>query len=324
MKICWKLSIYLMLMLTVACQRPDSEAVEDQDVLIIRDSVVCYSLFGKPLKYVPETVRSYNRKDSLLQIAKANYNADSRNLENIVWYGRRLGYLNEYPQAMSIYTRGLHLHPKSPEIYRHRGHRYISIRRFEEAVSDLTLAAELARGRDVEIEPDGIPNKLNKPLSSLQFNIWYHLGLAYFLQGQYEDAARAYESCMIYSTNDDLLAATTDWFYWTAIRMGDTTMANELLVPITENMEIIENNAYHKRLLMYKGLIQPEAVMPLDTAGVKDEHIFVTQGYGVANYLKLTGRNEEARIILDRILETDSWPSFGFIAAESDKALGIK
>jgi hypothetical protein len=129
---------------------------------------------------------------------------------------------------------------------------------------------------------------------------------------------------MTYSTNDDLLAATTDWFYWTAIRLGDTIMANELLAPITTNMEIIENDAYHKRLLMYKGLLQPEAIMPMDTAEVKDEHIFVTQGYGVANYLKLTGRNEEARIILDRILETDSWPSFGFIAAEADKALGIK
>ncbi len=320
----WSFLVCLVVALASACQSPDSEEVSLPDALVIRDSVVCHSLFGKPLKYVPETVTSYHKKDSLLQIALANYEADSRNLENIVWYGRRLGYLTEYPKAMSVYTRGLHLHPKSPEIYRHRGHRYISMRRFEEAINDLALAGELARGREIEIEPDGIPDKLNKPLSSLQFNIWYHLGLAYFLQGQYEDAARAYETCMAYSINDDLLTATTDWYYWTAIRMGDTLKAQALLEPIERNMEIIENDAYHKRLLMYKGVIQPEDVMPLDTSAVSDEHIYVTQGYGVANYLKLTGRNEEARMILDKILETDSWPSFGYIAAEADKAGGIR
>jgi tetratricopeptide (TPR) repeat protein len=198
------------------------------------------------------------------------------------------------------------------------------MRRFDEAVNDLTLAAELARGRDIEIEPDGIPNKLNKPLSSLQFNIWYHLGLAYHLQGKYEDAARAYQTCMSYSTNDDLLTATTDWYYWTAIRMGDTLKANELLEPISSNMEIIENDAYHKRLLMYKGLIQAEDIISMNTSEVEDEHQYVTQGYGVANYLRLTGRDEEARAILERILATDAWPSFGFIAAEADKASGIR
>jgi len=324
MKIKWYLPICLAIVLSSACQSPDSEESVDLDNLVFRDSVVCHSLFGEPLKYVPETVRSYNHKDSLLQVARSNYDADSRNLENIIWYGRRLGYLTELPKAMAVYTRGLHLHPKSPEIYRHRGHRYISMRRFDEAVNDLTLAAELSREREIEIEPDGIPNKLNRPLSSLQFNIWYHLGLAYYLQGQYEDAKHAYETCMSYSTNDDLLTATTDWYYWTAIRMGDTLKANELLVPITTQMDIIENDAYHKRLLMYKGVIQPEDIMPLQASEVKDEHLFATQGYGVANYLKLTGRNEEARVILDGILRTESWPSFGYIAAEADKARGVR
>lgn len=320
----WFFPICITMALAAACQSPVSEEVADPEELVIRDSVACHSLMGKPLKHVPETVSSYNHKDSLLQIARGNYEADSRNLENIVWYARRLAYLTEYPRAMTMYTRGLHLHPESPEIYRHRGHRYISMRRFDEAVNDLTLAAELVRDRDIEIEPDGIPNKLNQPLSSLQFNIWYHLGLAYYLQANYEDAARAYASCMTYSTNDDLLCATTDWYYWTTIRMGDTLKAQELLEPITSNMEIIENDAYHKRLLMYKGAIQPEDVMPLDTADIADAHIYVTQGYGVSNYLKLEGRNAEAQMILDKMLMTDSWPSFGYIAAEADRALGVR
>ena len=34
----------------------------------------------------------------------------------------------------------------------------------------------------LETEPDGIPNKLNMPLSSTQFNVWYDLALAHYLK----------------------------------------------------------------------------------------------------------------------------------------------
>ena len=63
----WFLPICLAVVLATACQSPDSEELADPDELVIRDSVVCYSLMGKPLKHVPETVKSYNRKDSLLK-----------------------------------------------------------------------------------------------------------------------------------------------------------------------------------------------------------------------------------------------------------------
>ncbi len=314
---------YLVILgILISCSPDDQAVTEEQTEYVIRDSVVCYSLFAKPLKYPRETKQSFARKDSQLQIAYENYKADSRSLDNIIWYGRRLGYLSEYPKAMSVYTRGLHLHPESPEIYRHRGHRYISMRRFDEAANDLREAARHAAGREIEIEPDGIPNKLNQPLSSLQFNIWYHLGLAEYLQGNYHDAAVAYDSCMVYSTNNDLLCATTEWYYWTAIRSGDTANAEAMLEPITRRMEIVENDGYHDLLLLYKGLRSPEDLIPLDTSAVTDEHAFATKGYGVAQYLKFNGRNEEAKAILRRILDGPAWASFGYIAAEADISRG--
>ena len=311
--------IAVVVLSLLACSTETAEAPVDEE-LVVRDSVVCYSLFAKPLKYPTETRTSYNKKDSLLQIAKRNYDDDSRSLDNIIWFGRRLAYLSEYPKAMSIYTRGLHLHPSSPELYRHRGHRYISMRRFEEAATDLELAAELARGRDVEIEPDGLPNKLNQPLSSLQFNIWYHLGLTYYLQGEYDLARRAYDSCMVYSTNDDLLCATTEWYYLTAMRQGDTEKASDLLKPIKKRMKIIENEAYQQLLLLYKGVLTPQEVISLDTSSVTNEHQYATVGYGVANYLRENGREAEANAVISRILDSEAWSSFGYIATEADRA----
>ena len=63
-------------------------------------------------------------------------------------------------------------------MYRHRGHRYVSIREFDRAIADLEYAATLIEGTEDEIEPDGMPNAMNIPVSSLHSNIWYHLGLA--------------------------------------------------------------------------------------------------------------------------------------------------
>ena len=312
----WVLFVALALIIS-ACGQSE-EAVTRGDDLIIRDSMVCYSLFAEPLKYPTETRRSFEKKDSLLKLTKANYDADSRDLDNIIWYGRRLGYLSEYPRAMSVYTRGLHLHPSSPEIYRHRGHRYISMRRFEEAVSDLQKAAELAAGRDIEIEQDGIPNKLNKPLSSLQLNIWYHIGLAFYLQGDYKSASIAYDSCMVYSINDDLLCATSEWYYLTALRLGDIEKAKALLEPISKGMEIVENDAYRDLLLLYKGYKTVDETLPT----LEEKHQYATIGYGVANYLLSQGDTVESLVIIDNILATDAWASFGYIAAEADKASG--
>jgi hypothetical protein len=42
--------------------------------------------------------------------------------------------------------------------YRHRGHRYITLRCFDAAIADLEQASKLIKGKPGEIEPDGLPN----------------------------------------------------------------------------------------------------------------------------------------------------------------------
>ncbi len=172
-----------------------------------------YALDGTPLFLPPESEASLRHKDSLLAVAYADFARDPHGLDNIIWYGRRLAYLSRYHEAIAVFSNGMEHHPGAPELLRHRGHRYISTRQFGGAIADFIAAAAAAADLPVEIEPDGIPNARNIPLSSLQFNIWYHLGLAYYLTGDYGRAAIAYDSCMRYSTNPDLLCATTDWYY---------------------------------------------------------------------------------------------------------------
>lgn len=258
------------------------------------------------------------RKDSMLNIAYQNFLKDSTNLENIIWYGRRLAYLTRYQEAIAVFTRGMKHHPESPELYRHRGHRHLSVRKPAEAVKDLMKAALLVGDRPIQIEPDGIPNRLNQPLSSLQFNIWYHLGLAHYLQQNYKEAQIAYESCLRYSTNDDLKCATADWLYMTYRRRGITDKSKELLKTVTKDMVLIENEAYHRRLLMYKGLLSPDDILISSNTAAGRQLDMATQGYGVGNWYLYNGEAEKAVDIFQRILKTSYWPAFGFLAAESD------
>lgn len=283
-----------------------------------KERIEAIGFSGTPYSAVQDAPVVQVRKDSMLNIAYRNFLRDSTRLENIIWYGRRLAYLTRYQEAITVFTRGMKHHPKSPELYRHRGHRYLSIRKPIEAVDDLMKAARLVGNRPIQVEPDGIPNRLNQPLSSLQFNIWYHLGLAHYLQQNYKEAQIAYESCLRYSTNPDLKCATADWLYMTYRRRGLTEKPKKLLKTITEDMVLIENEAYHQRLLMYKGLRSPDDILTSSSTAAGRQLDMATQGYGVGNWYLYNGEAQKAVDIFQRILKTSYWPAFGFLAAESD------
>jgi len=234
----------------------------------------------------------------------------------LIWVGRRQAYLGRYVDAIDTFTRGIERFPADARFYRHRGHRYITTRQFAKAVDDFTKAVALTRGKPDEIEPDGQPNARNIPTSTLQTNIWYHLGLAHYLMGDFDAAARAYAEDLTISPNDDNLVAVTHWAYMTARRRGRHEEAKRLLAPITKDLAVIENTAYHRLLLMYKGEIPEAELMKTVDAGLE----LVTTGYGAGNWHFYNGRVAEARAIWKKILETDQKAAFGYIAAEAELA----
>jgi tetratricopeptide (TPR) repeat protein len=272
------------------------------------------SLSGKPL-YPPSPIPNQGKLEQDLKDTQSV--ADTTTADAMIWIGRRLGYLWRYQDAIAQFSKGIERYPNDPRFYRHRGHRYITVRQFDKAVTDFEKAASLIKGKPDEIEPDGAPNPAGLPRSSLQFNIWYHLGLAYYLQGNYQKAYDAYVECMNVSRNDDSVAATADWTWMTLMRMGRKAEAAKVLERITPKMDILENASYHRRLLMYKGLEKPEAL--LDTAKADDTTI-ATQGYGVGNYYFVTGNAARAREVFQKVTSGGGWNAFGFIAAEADLA----
>jgi tetratricopeptide (TPR) repeat protein len=194
------------------------------------------------------------------------------------------------------------------------------MREFSKAVADLQKAAALMPGVPLEIEPDGQPNRLNIPLSSTQFNVWYHLGLAHYLKGDFENAAMAYNQCMQVSNNDDLVCATADWMYMTLRRLGQDEEAKKILDRIHEEMNIIENDSYYLRLQMYKGLLPPNDLLKVSAENEDVDLALATQGYGVGNWYLCQGDTVRAVEIFKQVSSGKHFSSFGFIAAEAELA----
>ena len=256
-----------------------------------------------------EAVRAQREQE--LATARANYEKNRNDADALIWLGRRTAYLGRYAEAIDIFTEGIRKHPRDARMLRHRGHRWITLRQFDRAIADLTKAAELIRNTPDQIEPDGLPNARNIPTSTLQSNIWYHLGLAHYLKGDFEAALRAYRECMAVSKNPDGIVSTGHWLYMTLRRLGRADEAEAVLAPVSTDMDVIENTAYHKLLLMYRGEIAPEELLKENDAAIH---------YGVANWFLYNGERDRAMTLFQEIVREKEWAAFGTIAAEAELA----
>lgn len=251
-----------------------------------------------------------------LHVATLNAAAEMT-ADNIIWYARRKGYLGRYKDAIDALTITLPKFPNDARFYRHRGHRYITLRCFDDAIRDLETAAKLIKGKPDEVEPDGMPNSQNMPTSTLQSNIWYHLGLAYYLKGDFKKAIEAYKEGMKVSKNNDMLAAMSHWLYMAYRRSKKPVDAGRLLEPINGDFEVIENEDYLKLLRLYRNEVKPE--MLLESLGEKAETLGnASLGYGLGNWYLYNGDKVRAMNIFRKITAGNQWASFGFIAAEAE------
>jgi len=319
-----KISFFgLLPLLWVACE----SKVPEQKIVQMEESVPETKIFqgigllGDSLFTEVDSASQSGQINKLMEAEKL-YGEES-SLENLIWIGRREAYLGRYDLAIRTFSKAAKQFPDSFEPLRHRGHRFISTREFDRAILDFVKAAELMENLPLQIEADGMPNKLNIPLSNGQFNVWYHLGLAYYLKNDWEKALEAYIKCLEVSDNDDLIVATLDWYYMTLVKMGKTKEAQSLIKAVNANMTIVENDAYFKRILMYKGQLKPESLIDVDAASEDQKLQYVTQGYGLGNYYLSIGDTAKAKSIFENVLSSGYWSAFGYIAAEMELA-GLK
>ena len=114
-----------------------------------------------------------------------------------------------------------------------------------------------------------------------------------------------------------MVCAASYWLYLALRRLGKHEQAASVLEPISDDMEIIENFAYHNLLLYFKG----DRTLDQITDGGADALQNTTMAYGIAAWAMISGDPDQARRRYREIVATtDQWAAFGFIAAEADLA----
>jgi tetratricopeptide (TPR) repeat protein len=303
-----KILSLLVLLILVACQEAPKNATETKEKptapVAKKQEPAAYTLAGKPL-YAKEPSKKLLEK---YEMHKANYEKDP-SADNLIWYARFIAYQGKYKEAIEVFTKGIKEFPDDARFYRHRGHRYISMRKYDEAIVDFQKAATLIQGKENEIEPDGMPNAKNIPVSTLHGNIYYHLGLAYYLKHDFPNALAAYQKSLEASSNADNLVSTSNWLYMILRRMDQTEAAEKVLEKINKDLPVIENFSYHNITLFYKGLVAEEEIL---------KPKWDAEDYAIANWHFYNGNKEKAKALMEGILERNSWGSFAHLAAEKD------
>ncbi len=288
---------------------------EQQDTNTDPTSAEAVSFSGQPLFAPKADSVTRHKADSVITAIKDKGGLSE---EDYIRMGQQLVASNRFKAAVDVYSEGLQKFPNSFKLLRHRGHRYISIRQLDKAIIDLNRAEELIRDQPDVPEYDASGNITG----TYQHWIWYHIGLCYFFNQAYIQAAPAFEKCLEASRNNKNIVGTSDWLYNMYMRLGEKEKAMKLLDPITPDFDTDREHPYFKRVMLYKGVITPEELVDVNQDPAKMSVSDVTKMYGLANWYAYQGDKEKAMNLYQKIVQSENgWPGFAYAAAEKELAI---
>ncbi len=230
-----------------------------------------------------------------IKTARAAHEADPKNISKIIDLGIAQSGARQFREAIATFTKGLEIEPNNALLLRWRGHRHLSVREFDKAFADLSRGSTL--------DPSIYGN-------------WYHLGIVQFLRGNFNDAAASFEKALPIAPDPGELAGSNDWLWMSLSRAGRHAEAKALLdkhLDVKKEFTPIDN-AYTRRLKLYRGEISPEVVL---TAADTDDTQVATLAYGLGNWYLVKGDKTKARQAFGRSVQASGgWPAFGFIVSE--------
>ena len=145
-------------------------------------------------------------------------------------------------------------------------------------------------------------------MTTLHGNIWYHLGLAYYLKNDMDNASLAFNDRSVTHKYDDNIVSSAHWLYMIYKRQNKIEESNRLLEKISMDMDIIENMSYHQTSLFHKGLIQ-ESEVKIDEVAL----------YSIANWYIYEKKDTlKAKEYYEKLFENGNPYSFAYLAGEAD------
>ena len=243
-------------------------------------------------------------------------------------YGVCLAALGRYREAIDTLAVGIKLFPNDARFYRQRAQQYLVIRRPALSIADFQQAALLMRGK--ADEPDALPQPAAVGRNSVRdfqpamfhTSVWYNLAVALYVRGDYGNALLMLDSADRDTPNKAVLNSETRvaiayWRYLSLKRTGRDADAAKTLVIAGEKLDAGENVAYLHVLRLFLGQTTPDLLLPKRGAEIATASDAVVS-YGVSMYYMFVGQKTVAREIWKRMMETNAWPSYGVLSAESE------
>ncbi|WP_299521053.1 tetratricopeptide repeat protein [uncultured Serinicoccus sp.] len=259
---------------------------------------------------------------------------------------RLKGYLQKPHDAIALLTTALEESPDDTRLLRFRGHRLISVRNFDQAITDLRAAA--AQLPDVpdefelyqkDVEPDAIALILGETdlqdhhpsvesmegrpeasryMTTLHSAVWYHLGVALYLDGQLTQAIEPFQKAYETARHYESKVASLDWGYMILRRLRRDEESDQLLALFAGLADEYDVQAagYHERMELYSGRRSGDE---LREAILNDPIQVATVGYGLGNWYLYNGERDKAQTVLDEVLSSGAPHAFAYLAAQSEQ-----
>ena len=261
---------------------------------LVAVAVAASAALGQSVQYRSPAGVEYRSQADTGPVARAQtaLAADPKNVQRFIDLGVAQSGARQFREAIQTFTRGLAIAPNDPMLYRWRGHRYLSVRELDRAKADLENGFTL---------------------DSTNYGILYHLGIVRYIRSDFAGAAAMFQRGQRRAPDAGELAGSTDWLWMSLMRAGRKAEAEAMLARRPDSLVV--NNAYARRLKLYRGEIGPDAVFtPADTADVQ----VATLSYGLGNWYLVRGDTARAKTLFQRSVQSGGWPGFGFMVSEAE------
>jgi len=161
-------------------------------------------------------------------------------------------------------------------------------------------------------------------LDPKRMEAYYHLGLAHYFLGHFDEAAGAFRHAVEFAPNGDERINSTNWLYAALRRAGQPEAAAQALEAIPPEMKNQEpHTEFYLRLVrFFQGrMSEADALPPEPPAGNPDteaELRFDTVAYGLGNWHLYNHEPAKAQEYFSRIVQGHVWITWGFIGAERE------